>query len=101
MIISITKTTKTTKFYYMTLHLNKYPFHEDILHFIKHYAMKIYRGVQVQLDAILTSALHTIEQSASHPGHTTPWENGPGTHSVGAWVDPRDQIEEIPGPVRD
>jgi hypothetical protein len=41
---------------------------------IKHYAMKTYGGVDVQIEAFLTSALAGGEWSVSRPGHFTPGE---------------------------
>jgi hypothetical protein len=43
----------------------------------------------------LTSALDRGEWSDSRPGRFTPGEIAPGTHSIGGWVDPRADIDDM------
>jgi hypothetical protein len=50
----------------------------------KHYAMREYEEVHVQIHIFLTSAPVGGEWSASRLGRFTP-----GTHWIGGWVDPR------------
>jgi len=45
--------------------------------------------VEVQIHALLTSALDGDELSASHPGRFTPVERAPRTHLIGGLVGPR------------
>jgi hypothetical protein len=54
---------------------------------MKHYAMKAYRGVDVQIHVFLTLALAGDEWSASRLGRFTPLERAPGTYWIGGWVD--------------
>jgi hypothetical protein len=51
--------------------------------------MKIYGGVDVQIQVFLTSALVGGEWSASRPARFTAGERTPGTHWIGGWVGPR------------
>jgi hypothetical protein len=57
--------------------------------------MKAYGGIDVQIHIFLTSALVGGEWSASRPGHFTPEETAPGTHSIGGWVDPRAGLNNV------
>jgi hypothetical protein len=73
---------------------------------IKHHAVKTYWGVEVYLQAFLTSALDGGEWSASPPGHFNPRERAPGTHWIGGWVGPRAVLDtvvkkKIPSPRRE
>jgi hypothetical protein len=43
-----------------------------VLQLIKHYTMKAYGGVDVQIDIFLSSVLAGAEMSATHSGHYTP-----------------------------
>jgi hypothetical protein len=54
----------------------------------KHYAMKTYGGVDVQIHIFLSSALDGGECSATSPGCFTPGENALCTHWIGGWVGP-------------
>jgi len=45
--------------------------------------MKAYCGAEVQLQALLTSALDGDEWSVSRTGRFTTWERAPGTHWIG------------------
>jgi len=47
--------------------------------FIPVQAMKVYRGMEVQLHLFLTSALHGGERSALHPGSFISGEGAQGT----------------------
>jgi hypothetical protein len=51
--------------------------------------MKAYRGVVVQIQVFLTSALVGGEWSASRPFRFTPGERVSGTHWIGGRVGPR------------
>jgi hypothetical protein len=62
---------------------------------IKHYAMKAYEGVDVQIHIFLTSALDGGEWSASRPGSFTPGERAPATHLIGSWVDPKAGLGDV------
>jgi hypothetical protein len=66
-----------------------------VLNLIKYYAMKEYRGVDVYIHIVLTSALAGGEWSASLPGHFTPREITPGTHWTGGWVSPRTRLDDV------
>jgi hypothetical protein len=46
----------------------------------KHYAMKVYGRLDVQIHIFLTSALPGGKWSASRPGHFTPRKRAPSTH---------------------
>jgi hypothetical protein len=64
--------------------------------------MKAHGGVDVQRHIFLTSALVGGKRLASRPCRFTPRERAPGTHWIGGWVDPRDDVEKrkfliIPG----
>jgi hypothetical protein len=56
----------------------------------KHYAVKTYGGVDVQIHVFLTSALIGGEWSTSRPGPFTP-----GTHWVRGWVDLRTGLDDV------
>jgi hypothetical protein len=62
---------------------------------IKHYAIKSYGGVDVQIHIFLTSALVGGEWSASRPYRFTPKERAPSTHWIGGWVDPRASLDDM------
>jgi hypothetical protein len=47
----------------------------------KHYAMKTYGEVKVQIHSYFTSTLDRDEWSVSRPGRFTPREKPPNTHS--------------------
>jgi hypothetical protein len=57
--------------------------------------MKAYRGVDVLIHILLTSALTGGEWSDSRPGRFTPGERAPGTHWIGGWVDPRASLDDV------
>jgi hypothetical protein len=68
--------------------------------------MKGYWGVELQLRALLTSALDGGEWSASRPGHFTSSERAHGTHWIGGRVGPGAVLDavvkrEIHSPCRD
>jgi hypothetical protein len=56
---------------------------------LKHYALKAYVGVDVQIHIFSTSALAGGEWSASRPGRFTP-----GTHWIGGRVGPRAGLDD-------
>jgi hypothetical protein len=65
---------------------------------IKHYAMKVYGGVDVSIHIFLTSALVGGEWSASRPSRftpTPPGETAPSTHWIGGWLDPRASLDDL------
>jgi hypothetical protein len=43
----------------------------------------------------LTSILDEGEWSASRPGRFNPGDRAPGTHWIGGWVDPRDEMDSV------
>jgi hypothetical protein len=55
---------------------------------IKLYAMKAYGGVDVSIHIFFTSALLEVSGQL-HARPLYPRGKGPGTHSIGGWVDPR------------
>jgi hypothetical protein len=61
----------------------------------KHYAMKMYEGVNVQIHAFLTFALVGGEWSDSHPCRFIPGERAPGTHWIRCWVGPTAGTEDM------
>jgi hypothetical protein len=70
---------------------------------IKHYAMKTYGRVGVEIQVFLTFALAGREWSASRPGRFIPDERAPGTHWIEGWVGPTaslDDMEKILDPTR-
>jgi hypothetical protein len=50
---------------------------KSILCLIKHHAIRMYGGIEVQLLTFLTSALNVGESSASWPSHFKSWERPP------------------------
>jgi hypothetical protein len=63
---------------------------------IKHYAVKAYGGMDVQIHIFLISVLLGGEWSASRPGRFTP-----STHWIRVWVGPRaglNYVEKILDP---
>jgi hypothetical protein len=61
---------------------------------IKHYAMKAYGGVDVEIHIFLTSALVGGEWSASRTGRFTSGERAPSIRWIGGWVDPRVGLDD-------
>jgi hypothetical protein len=61
----------------------------------KHYTIKAYWGVEVELHAFLTSTLDGGECSASRPGRFTSREKLPGTNWIGGWVGPRTGLDAV------
>jgi hypothetical protein len=59
------------------------------------HAIKAYWGVELQLHAILTSALDGGEWSASYPGRFTPKERDLGIHYIEGWVGPRAGLDAV------
>jgi hypothetical protein len=57
--------------------------------------MKVYGGVDVQIQIVLTSALAGGEWSASCPVRFTLAERAPGIHWTGVWVDPRGGLDDV------
>jgi hypothetical protein len=51
--------------------------------------------VPVQTHTFLTSAVAGGEWTASRTGRFTTRERAPGTHCIGAWVDPRSGLEDV------
>jgi hypothetical protein len=60
---------------------------------IKHYALKVYGGMDVQIHIFLTSALVRGGWSVSHPCCFTP--KLPGTQSTGGWVGHRAGLDDL------
>jgi hypothetical protein len=63
--------------------INYAPCHEDI-----------WRRVSI-VPLFLTLAVNEDEWSASRPGHFTPGERAPGTHSIGGKVRPRASLDIV------
>jgi hypothetical protein len=61
----------------------------------EHDDMKAYWGVEVYIHAFFDLGTRWNEWSASHPGHFTPREGGPGTHWIGGWVGPRAVLDAV------
>jgi len=51
--------------------------------------------VEVEIQALLTSALDGGEWSASHPGCFTPGERTSGTHWIRGWVGLRVSLDTV------
>jgi hypothetical protein len=62
---------------------------------IKHYAVKAYGGVDVQIHIFLTSAVVGREFTVSSTGRFTPGERAAGTHCIGGRVGPRDGLNDV------
>jgi hypothetical protein len=62
---------------------------------IKHYEMKAYGGVDVQIHVVLTSALVGGQWSASRPYRFTPGERAPGIHWIRGLVGPRAGLDDV------
>jgi hypothetical protein len=62
---------------------------------IKHYAMKVYGGVDVQINVFFSSAVAGGDWSASRPGRFTPGEKSSGTHRIGGRVGPRIALDDV------
>jgi hypothetical protein len=59
------------------------------LHLTKHYAMKAYGGVDVQIHVFFTSTLVWGEWSALRHDRFSPGKRAPDTYWIGGWVCPR------------
>jgi len=57
--------------------------------------MKMYGGVEVQLQTFVTLALNRGEQLASCPGHSTPRERVPDFLWTRGWVGPRASLDTV------
>jgi hypothetical protein len=57
--------------------------------------MKAYRGVDIEINISLTSALVGGDWSASRPGHFTPGERASRTHRIRGWVDPTAGLDDV------
>jgi hypothetical protein len=57
--------------------------------------MKTYLGMDEEVHVLLTSTLVGDEWLASRPGRFTPEERAAGTHWIGGWVDPRDELDGV------
>jgi hypothetical protein len=64
---------------------------------IKHYTVKTYGGVDVQIQVFVTSARVAGEWSASCLGHFTLMKRAPGTHWIGGWVGPTTSLDDMKG----
>jgi hypothetical protein len=63
----------------------------------KHYTMKTYGAVKVQIHVFLTSALAEGEWSASLPCHFMPGGKNPSTQWTGGWVGPIVNLDDMDG----
>jgi hypothetical protein len=61
-----------------------------------YHVIKTYGGVEIELHALLTSALDGGEWSAPHPHHYTRRES-PGTHWAWGWVRPKTGLDMATG----
>jgi hypothetical protein len=61
----------------------------------KRHTIKMYWGSGGVVPQFLTSVLDGGEWSASCPGHFTPRERAPGTHSIGGWVGPKAVLDVV------
>jgi hypothetical protein len=61
----------------------------------KHYAMKTYEAMHVNIYAFLTSALVGGEWSATRPGLFAPRERAPCCNLIGGCLDPRASLDNI------
>jgi len=57
--------------------------------------MKMYWGVDVQLQASLAFTLDGGEWSASHSGHFTPRGRAHSTHWIGGWIGLRAGLDTV------
>jgi hypothetical protein len=57
--------------------------------------MKTYGVAYLQIHVFLTSAIVGGEWSASRLGRFTPEEIDPGTHSIGSWMSPRAEKNDV------
>jgi hypothetical protein len=62
---------------------------------MKHYAMKTYGGVDVEIQLFLTLALLGGEWSASCPNCFIPKERAPGTQWIVSWVCCRTSLDDV------
>jgi hypothetical protein len=62
---------------------------------IKHYAMKTYAGVDVEIHFFLTLRLVGVKWSALYPCRFIRGESIPSTHSIGGWVEPRAGLDDV------
>jgi hypothetical protein len=65
------------------------------LYLTKHCATKMCWGVEVELNAFLTSALDGGDWSPSRPDPFIPRERGPSIHWIGGWVGPRAGLDTV------
>jgi hypothetical protein len=79
---------------YIYLSIHSLAFRNILFKFNKHYAIKAYGGVGVQIQIFLTSALVGGEWSASRPDRFTPGKRAPSTHWIGGWVGPRAGLDD-------
>jgi hypothetical protein len=62
---------------------------------IKHYTMKTYGGIDIEIHILLSSALVGSERSATRTCHFTPGEITPGTYCIGVWVGPMAGLDDM------
>jgi hypothetical protein len=62
---------------------------------MKHYAMKVYGGMEVYIHVFLTLALVGGEWSISRPGRFTPGERALDAHWIGGRVGPRTGLDDV------
>jgi hypothetical protein len=62
---------------------------------IKHYVMKAYEEVNVQIHMVMNSALFGGKSLASRPGRFTSGGRAPVTHWTGGWVGSRAGLDAV------
>jgi hypothetical protein len=62
---------------------------------IKHYVMKVYGGVDIQIHIFLASTLVGGEWSAWRHGRFTPEKRARRTYWIGGWMGPGTGLDEV------
>jgi hypothetical protein len=67
----------------------------DHVQLIKHYVMKVYVGVNIQIHIFVTLALDGGEWSTPCPCHFNPGERASSTHCIEGWTSPRADLHDV------